>query len=66
MVLFFGLVFSVGPPSPNFFLPTPLLASPKNIRSLIACLHDQNKSGFFGEPAFIQPIRAIEKVFKKL
>jgi len=25
----------------------------------IACLHDQNKSGFFGGPAFIQPIRAI-------
>jgi len=25
----------------------------------IACLHDQNKNGFFGGPAFIQPIRAI-------
>jgi len=24
----------------------------------LACLHDQNKSGFFGGPAFIQPIRA--------
>jgi len=24
-----------------------------------ACLHDQNKSGFFGGPAFIQPVRAI-------
>jgi len=23
------------------------------------CLHDQNKGGFFGGPAFIQPIRAI-------
>jgi len=32
----------------------------------IACLHDQNKSGFFGGPAFIQPIRTICKVFKKL
>jgi len=32
----------------------------------IACLHDQNKSGFFGEPAFIQPIRTIWRVFKKL
>jgi len=31
----------------------------------IACLHDQNKSGFYGGPAFIQPIRAIWKVFKK-
>jgi len=30
------------------------------------CLHDQNYSGFFEGPAFIQPIRAIEKVFKKL
>jgi len=28
----------------------------------IACLHDQNKSGYFGGPAFIQPIRAILKV----
>jgi len=25
----------------------------------IACLHDQNKNGFFGGPAFIQPIRTI-------
>jgi len=31
----------------------------------LACLHDQNKSGFFGGPAFIQPIRAICNVFKK-
>jgi len=31
----------------------------------MACLHDRNKSGFFGGPAFIQPIRAIWKVFKK-
>jgi len=29
-------------------------------------LHDQNKSGFFGGPVFIQPIRAIWKVFWKL
>jgi len=33
---------------------------------LIACLHDQNQSGFFGGLAFIHPIRAILKVFKKL
>jgi len=32
---------------------------------LLACFHGQNKSGFFGGPAFIQPIRAIWKVFKK-
>jgi len=25
--------------------------------TLLACLHDQNKSGFFEGPAFIQPIR---------
>jgi len=31
----------------------------------LACLHDQNKNGFFRGPAFIQPIRAICKVFKK-
>jgi len=27
--------------------------------TLIACLHEQNKSVFFGGPAFISPIRAI-------
>jgi len=26
--------------------------------SYIACLHDQNKSGFFGGPDFFQPIEA--------
>jgi len=31
----------------------------ENFQSYIACLHDQNKSDFFGGPAFIQPIRAI-------
>jgi len=25
----------------------------------LTCLHDQNESGFFGGPAFKQPIRAI-------
>jgi len=29
------------------------------IMQFIACLHDQNKSGFFGGSAFIQPIRTI-------
>jgi len=28
-------------------------------RLYLECLHDQNKSGFFGGPAYIQPIRAI-------
>jgi len=27
--------------------------------SVLACLHRQNRSGFFERPAFIQPIRAI-------
>jgi len=27
--------------------------------ALIACLHDQSKSGFFGGLAFFQPIRAF-------
>jgi len=27
--------------------------------ALIACLHNQNKRGFFGGPAFFQPIRAF-------
>jgi len=46
--------------------------SKKNTRSskkpnlLLACLRDQNKSGFFGGQAFIRPIRAIWKVIKKL
>jgi len=35
-------------------------------RPHLACLHDHNISGFFGGPAFIQPIRAICIVFKKL
>jgi len=29
------------------------------LTAYLACLHDQNKSGFFGELAFIQQIRAI-------
>jgi len=29
------------------------------VSAYLACLHDQNKSGFSGGPAFIQPIRAI-------
>jgi len=37
-----------------------------NLVKYLACLHDQNKSGFFGGLAFIQSIRAIWKVFKKL
>jgi len=32
----------------------------------LACLHVQESSGGFGGPAFIQPIRAIQNVFKKL
>jgi len=36
------------------------------IKLLLACLHDQNKSSRFVGPASIQPIRAIEKEFKKL
>jgi len=31
----------------------------KSTKLVIACLHEQNKSGFFTGPAFIQPIRAI-------
>jgi len=27
--------------------------------SLLACLHEQNKSGIFRGPAFIRPITAI-------
>jgi len=33
---------------------------------LVACLHDQNKSGFFGGPAFFHPIRAFWKLFRLL
>jgi len=31
----------------------------RQLASLHASLHDQNKSGFFGGPAFIHPIRTI-------
>jgi len=31
----------------------------------LACLHDQNKSGFFGGPAFIKSIITIKKSFQK-
>jgi len=34
--------------------------------SHLACLHDQNKSGFFGGRAFFQPICAFRKRFRKL
>jgi len=30
----------------------------KSPSTYLACLHDQNKRGFFEGPAFIQPIRA--------
>jgi len=52
----------------HFFLTIPIfevksrtdnITGPIIERSLLACLHDQNKSGIFGRPAFIQPIRAI-------
>jgi len=36
------------------------------VASLFICLHKQNKSGIFGESAFIQPNRAIKKAIKKL
>jgi len=29
------------------------------VASFIACLHDLNKSGFYGGPAFTRPIWAI-------
>jgi len=30
-----------------------------NTKAQIACLHDQNKSGFFGRSAFFQPIKTF-------
>jgi len=38
---------------------TVLIPSYYTLLSILAYLHDQNKSGFFGGPVFIQPIRAI-------
>jgi len=35
------------------------------IKALMTSLHDQNKRGFFGGPAFFHPITTIWKVFKK-
>jgi len=36
-----------------------------SVTTLLASLHDQNKSSFFGGPAFIHQIRTIWKVFKQ-
>jgi len=36
-----------------------------NYLCTLACLHVQKRSGLFGGPAFIQPIRAIWKSFKR-
>jgi len=35
-----------------------------NLSAYIACLHDQNKNGFFGGPAFFQRIRSFWKHFR--
>jgi len=35
------------------------LARPGGRGQLLACIHDQNKRGFLGGPAFIIPIRVI-------
>jgi len=35
-------------------------------KPVLACLHDQNKSGFFGGPAFFQPITAFWKLLRLL
>jgi len=32
------------------------------VKTVLAGLHDQNKSGFFGGPAFFQPIKAFLKL----
>jgi len=40
-------------------LLAPSCCAKTNKNVILACLHDQNKSGFFGGPAFFQPIRAI-------
>jgi len=49
----------------TYFLPKePCFCIIKEESKYIACLHDKNKSDFFGGPAFIQSIRAIKKVFK--
>jgi len=34
--------------------------------AVLACLHDQNKSGFFGEPAFFPANQSNLKILKKL
>jgi len=38
----------------------------ESFSSYIACLHDQSKSDFFGEPVFFQAIRAFWKLFRLL
>jgi len=41
------------------------MLSMKVTSTQVASLHDQNKSGSFGEPAFIHLNRTIWRVFKK-
>jgi len=49
----------------KFYAPNVLMwFTACHIGLLLTCLHDQNKSGFFGGPAFIKPIRAIWKFSK--
>jgi len=45
-------------------LPNMRLALIKPI--YLVCLHDQNKSGFFGGPAFFPPIKEFLENFKIL
>jgi len=41
--------------------PAPIEVNNDHVNRLLACLHYQNKSAFFGGLAFIQPIRAIKQ-----
>jgi len=38
----------------------------RGTKILLACLHNKNKSNFFGRPAFFQRIRDFRRFFKSL
>jgi len=54
------------PPAPSAKMPSSAVSREKLQSIILACLHDQNESGFFRGPAFIQPIRTMLKSFQML
>jgi len=51
---------------PPFYVLKRVLCTVCIYTSLLTCLHDQNKSDFFGGPAFFQPIKAYTRPIRLL